>query len=42
LNLLPRLAACFEDHRQPWLVCHSVREMLAQRIYALALGCWPC
>jgi hypothetical protein len=38
LNLLPRLAACFEDHRQPWLVCHSVREMLAQRIYALALG----
>jgi len=38
LNLLPRLAACFEDHRLPWLVSHSVQEMIAQRIYALALG----
>jgi hypothetical protein len=38
LNLLPRLAACFEDRRQPWLVSHSVAEMVAQRVYALALG----
>jgi len=38
LNLLPRLAACFEDRRLPWLVSHPVREMIAQRIYALALG----
>jgi hypothetical protein len=38
LNLLPRLAACFEDHRQPWLVSHTVEEMAAQRVYGLALG----
>ena len=29
LNLLPRLAACFEDHRQPWLVSHTIQEMVA-------------
>ena len=38
LNLLPRLAACFEDYRQPWLISHTVPEMVAQRVYALALG----
>jgi hypothetical protein len=38
LHLLPRLAACFEDHRQPWLVSHTVPEMVAQRVYGLALG----
>ena len=38
LNLLPRLAACFEDHRQPWLISHTVQEMVAQRVYGLALG----
>ena len=38
LNLAPRLAACFEDHRQPWLVSHTVKEMVAQRLYGLALG----
>jgi len=38
LNLLPRLAACFEDHRQPWLVSHTLPEMVAQRVYRLALG----
>ena len=38
LNLLPRLAACFEDHRQPWLISHPVKEMVAQRVYGLALG----
>ena len=27
LNLLPRLAACFEDRRSPWLISHSVREL---------------
>jgi hypothetical protein len=39
LNLLPRLAACFEDHRHPWLISHTVQEMVAQRVYGLALGC---
>jgi hypothetical protein len=38
LNLLSRLAACFEDRRQPWLISHPVPEMVAQRVYALALG----
>jgi hypothetical protein len=38
LNLLPRLAACFVDRRDPDRVEHSVQEMLSQRIYGLALG----
>jgi len=38
LNLLPRLAACFEDRRSPWLISHSVRELVSQRVYGLALG----
>jgi hypothetical protein len=38
LNLLPRLAACFLDGRKKDLVEHSIPEMLAQRIYGLALG----
>ena len=38
LNLLPRMAACFEDHRNPLLISHTVKEMVAQRVYGLALG----
>ncbi len=38
LNLLPRLAACFRDHRDPRYVQHPIEQMLAQRIYGLALG----
>lgn len=38
LNLLPRLAECFLDGRNQGLVEHSVLEMLAQRVYGLALG----
>lgn len=38
LNLLPRLAQCFLDGRDPSLVKHSVGEMVSQRIYGLALG----
>jgi hypothetical protein len=38
LNLLPRLAECFLDGRDPDLVQHSVLEMLSQRVYGLALG----
>src|SRR5207253_4664427 len=38
LNLLPRLAECFLDGRNPDLVEHSILEMLSQRIYGLALG----
>jgi hypothetical protein len=38
LNLLPRLAECFLDGRNQDLVQHSIQEMLAQRVYGLALG----
>ena len=38
IGLMPRLAACFEDYRSPESVEHPVQRLLAQRIYALALG----
>lgn len=38
LNLLPRLAECFLDGRNPLLVKHSVSQMVSQRVYGLALG----
>ena len=38
LNLLGRLAECFVDRRDPNLIRHSVQELVAQRVYALALG----
>jgi len=38
LNLLPRLAQCFADRRNPLLTKHSVQELVSQRVYALALG----
>ena len=38
IHLLDRLASCFVDGRSPLLVIHQLSEMLAQRIYGLALG----
>jgi hypothetical protein len=38
MRLLPRLAQCFQDGRNPALVKHSVEQMVAQRVYGLALG----
>jgi len=38
LNLLARLAVCFLDGRNQNQVEHTIREMLAQRVYGLALG----
>ena len=38
LNLTGRLAACFVDHRRPDRVEHRVEQLVAQRIYGLALG----
>jgi len=38
-SILRRFAACFTDHRDPELVEHTVYELLAQRIFALA--CCP-
>jgi hypothetical protein len=38
MNLLPRLAGCFLDGRNPGLVKHEIGQMLSQRVYGLALG----
>jgi len=37
-GIIERFAACFTDHRDRDLIEHSVEELIAQRIYALALG----
>ena len=33
-----RFASCFCDHRSPELIEHTVKELVGQRIYGLALG----
>ena len=33
-----QFAACFTDHRNPQLIEHSLEHLVAQRVYALALG----
>lgn len=38
IKLLKRVAACFTDTRDPQRIEHGLSEMLAQRIYGLALG----
>lgn len=38
LRLSERLASCFTDHRKPWLIDHTVSELVAQRIFGVALG----
>ncbi len=38
IGLLRRVAGCFSDYRQPERIEHRLAEMLAQRIYGLALG----
>jgi hypothetical protein len=38
LNLLARFGQCFLDGRNQALVEHSIPEMVAQRVYGLALG----
>ncbi len=38
LGLPNRLAGCFEDHRDPDRIEHSVAELVKQRVYAIALG----
>ena len=38
IGLMSRVRKCFSDHRQPWLIEHELGELLAQRIYGLALG----
>jgi hypothetical protein len=38
LGVSRSLAACFRDHRDPFWVEHSIRELVAQRLHGLALG----
>jgi hypothetical protein len=37
-GILDQFAACFTDHRNPELIEHPLKDLLAQRVYALALG----
>ena len=37
-KILRQLSSCFTDHRDPERIEHSVFELLAQRVYGLALG----
>jgi hypothetical protein len=38
IGLIDRLAGCFADHRRPELIEHSVRTLVGQRVFGLALG----
>lgn len=38
IGLTERLSKCFVDHRREELIEHSVRELIAQRVYGLVLG----
>lgn len=37
-GIIAGFATCFTDHRDPDLIEHSVKQLIAQRVYALALG----
>jgi Transposase DDE domain group 1 len=37
-GIIRQFAACFADHRNPELIEHSLEHLIAQRVYALALG----
>jgi hypothetical protein len=37
-GIVAQFAACFGDHRDPARVEHTVEELVAQRVYGLALG----
>jgi Transposase DDE domain group 1 len=37
-GIIRQFAVCFRDHRDPVRIEHTVGELVAQRIYALALG----
>jgi len=38
IGLIDRLAQCFRDRRLPELVEHSVRTLVGQRVFGIALG----
>jgi Transposase DDE domain group 1 len=37
-GIIRQFAACFTDHRDPDLIEHPLTDLIAQRVYALALG----
>jgi len=37
-GIVAQFAACFRDHRKAERIEHTVKELVAQRVYALALG----
>ena len=38
IGVVRQFAACFRDYRNPDLIEHTVEELVAQRVYGLALG----
>lgn len=38
MQIIRQFAGCFKDYRSPLLTEHSVEELVAQRVYGLALG----
>jgi len=38
IGLVDRFAQCFKDHRDPELIEHTVRTLVGQRVFGLALG----
>ena len=38
IGLFSRVAACFEDHRDPSQTVHELKSMVGQRIAGIALG----
>jgi hypothetical protein len=38
IGLVDRFAACFYDRRNPFYVVHEIKNLLAQRVFGLALG----
>lgn len=37
-HIVKRLADCFIDHRNPYLIEHTVESLIKQRTFAMALG----
>lgn len=42
LRLTERIAACFQDKRQPGKVTHSLHDLVRQRVFAIACGYADC
>jgi hypothetical protein len=38
IGLIDRLAGCFDEERDPDLIEHTVRTLIGQRVFGMALG----